>query len=287
LATPATRVAPRMRPRLPRSVEFWSVATLLLLVGVVLLAPFFTQDPNRQDLTRVLEPPAFAGGSGGHLLGTDNLGRDVFARLLLAARYSLALSASAAAAAAVFGLAAAALAAYFRGTGERMFKLGLDITVGLPPVVLAITVIAAVGAKLWILAIVLAVTGWPTFARVLHSAILGVRSREYFVAADAMGASAAYMITRVIAPNVLGLTVVLTISMVGRIVGIEAALSFIGLGVQPPHPSWGNMLADSRLYLAEDPWFAMAPGIAVTVTVLAATFVGIRLTSRRLRERII
>jgi peptide/nickel transport system permease protein len=286
-ATPEALTPVHAEPRRARPVEVWYVGALLVAIALVLLAPFVAGDPFRQDLSRLLAPPAFAGGSGDHLLGTDNLGRDVLARLLVGARYSFALSAAAVAVAALLGLLAASLAGFFRGFVERLLKLGLDITVGLPPVVLAIAVIAAVGPKLWVIALVLAVTGWPTFARVLYSAVLSLREREFVAAADAMGASAPYMVARVLVPNVLGLTVALSISMFGRIVGIEAALSFIGLGVQAPDPSWGNMLADSRLYLAQDPWFALAPGIALAATVLATTFVGTRLTGRGAARRVI
>jgi peptide/nickel transport system permease protein len=247
-------------------------ASLLLAMVAPALAP---TDPVRNDLLARLAPPAWVeGGSWQHPLGTDTLGRDVVSRLLYGARVSLIVGFSAVVVAGVLGLALGLAAGYYGGRiDEALMRVG-DVQLAFPALVLAIAVLAVVGSGLGSIVLVLGVTGWVTYARIARGETLSLRHREFVEGARALGAGDAAILWRHVLPNVLpSITVVATFS-VARTIIAEASLSFLGLGLPPPAPSWGAMLDEGRNYLTTGWWLALFPGLAILAVVLGINVVG-------------
>src|SRR5215831_17446195 len=233
-----------MWPRLVRRSTLASAGAVIvgLVIVAALAAPLLaTSDPIDQDLSVALKPPFWReGGSLEHPLGTDHLGRDVYSRLIYGAQISLTIS---------------VLAAF-------------------PLILLALAVVALLGANLKNLVIVMAITTWMIYARVVRGLSLGLREREFVQAARALGAHDARIIARHVLPNVLAPVMVVWTLEVARIILMESALSFLGLGVPPPTPTWGRMLAEGRDYLTVAGWIAVFPGLAILFTVLGINFLG-------------
>jgi peptide/nickel transport system permease protein len=247
-------------------------ASILLAMVAPALAP---ADPVRNDLLARLAPPAWVeGGSWQHPLGTDTLGRDVVSRLLYGARVSLIVGFSAVVVAGVLGLALGLAAGYYGGRiDEALMRVG-DVQLAFPALVLAIAVLAVVGSGLGSIVLVLGVTGWVTYARIARGETLSLRHREFVEGARALGAGDAAILWRHVLPNVLpSITVVATFS-VARTIIAEASLSFLGLGLPPPAPSWGAMLDEGRNYLTTGWWLALFPGLAILAVVLGINVVG-------------
>jgi peptide/nickel transport system permease protein len=247
-------------------------ASILLAMVAPALAP---ADPVRNDLLARLAPPAWVeGGSWQHPLGTDTLGRDVVSRLLYGARVSLIVGFSAVVVAGVLGLALGLAAGYYGGRiDEALMRVG-DVQLAFPALVLAVAVLAVVGSGLGSIVLVLGVTGWVTYARIARGETLSLRHREFVEGARALGAGDAAILWRHVLPNVLpSITVVATFS-VARTIIAEASLSFLGLGLPPPAPSWGAMLDEGRNYLTTGWWLALFPGLAILTLVLGINVVG-------------
>jgi peptide/nickel transport system permease protein len=247
-------------------------ASLLLAMVAPALAP---TDPVRNDLLARLAPPAWVeGGSWQHPLGTDTLGRDVVSRLLYGARVSLIVGFSAVVVAGVLGLALGLAAGYYGGRiDEALMRVG-DVQLAFPALVLAVAVLAVVGSGLGSIVLVLGVTGWVTYARIARGETISLRHREFVEGARALGAGDAAILWRHVLPNVLpSITVVATFS-VARTIIAEASLSFLGLGLPPPAPSWGAMLDEGRNYLTTGWWLALFPGLAILAVVLGINVVG-------------
>jgi peptide/nickel transport system permease protein len=252
------------------------LAVIALSIVSAALAPALApDDPVRNDLLARLTPPAWMdGGSWAHPLGTDTLGRDVVSRLLYGARVSLVVGLSAVVLAGALGVGLGLVSGYYGGRlDDALMRLG-DVQLAFPALVLAIAVLAVVGSGLANVVLVLGVTGWVTYARIARGETLSLRHREFVEGARALGARDAAILWRHVLPNVLpSITVVATFS-VARTIIAEASLSFLGLGIPPPAPSWGAMLDEGRNYLTTGWWLALFPGLAILVVVLGINVVG-------------
>jgi peptide/nickel transport system permease protein len=246
--------------------------TLLVAVLGPLIAP---HDPFAQDLTRRLVPPSWMeGGSPQNLLGTDQLGRDMLARTVHGARVSLLIAATAVLIAGSVGVLLGLIAGYYGGAADVVITRIADIQLAFPFILLVILVVGALGPSVPNLIVVLGVSGWILYARVVRGQVLSVREAEFVQAARSMGARDRRIVARHILPSVASPVIVVASFAAAQVIVAEAALSFLGLGVQPPDPSWGRMLADSRDYLASNPWLATIPGTAIVLTVLGLNLLG-------------
>jgi peptide/nickel transport system permease protein len=258
-----------------------ALATLVVLAVVAagLSAPALAPvDPVEQNVIERLAPPVFMfGGTREHVLGTDHLGRDVLSRLIYGARVALLVGITTVSVSGLVGLGVGLVAGYFGGWADTAFMRLLDIQLSMPFMLLALTIIGILGPSLQNIVIVLALTGWVVYARVVRAEILSLRTREFVAACRSLGGSDARIIVRHLLPNVRSSVLVLSTVEVARMMLLESALSFLGLGVRPPTPSWGAMLADGRIYLASAWWLATFPGLAISITVLAVNVVGDRL----------
>lgn len=266
----------RLWRTLRRADATFAVAVLILMMFAAVSAPWLTQyDPKASDLTARLQPPFWAaGGSRAHLLGTDQLGRDVYARFIYGARISLIVGLSTVAISTALGAGAGLIAGYRGGRLDTALMRLADVQLAFPFLILAIAIAAVVGAGLLNVILILGVTGWVTFARLARGQVLSVKEKEYVEAARAVGAGETAVMHRHILPNILSPILVLATASVANNIVVEAALTFLGVGVQPDIPSWGNMLADSRDYLNVAWWMSVFPGAALTLVVLAINLLG-------------
>lgn len=270
LALPAAK---RARPRALRllrrpQVAFGSV-TLALVLIVALAAPWLTASgPNDLDVLGRLAPP-----SGEHLMGTDDLGRDVWSRVAYGARLSLTVGFATALVSAVVGTALALVAGYYRWLDEVVMRL-LDGLMALPGVLLAIAIMAAIGPRVSNIVLALALVYTPRCARVARSAVLVVREHVYVEAANALGARDRSIIWRHILPGTLTPVLVQATYVFATAVLLEASLSFLGAGAPPDVASWGAMLAEGRLLMRQAPWMTIFPGAVLSLTVLAVNMIG-------------
>lgn len=255
-----------------------ALATLAVLaIGVVLVPLLARRDPLaiRDVLALRLLPPGARDIHGDvHLLGTDAFGRDLFVRMMLAGRISLAVGVVGSVAAAALGTLAGALAAWRGGVLDTMTMALADALLAVPRLVLLLVCAALWQPGITTVVVVLIATGWMGVARMVRAEVLGVARQPYVEAAVALGARSWRVLWRHALPNALGPAIVATTLGVGNAILLEAGLSFLGLGVQPPAPSWGNMIAGGRDLIVSAPWVAIAPGLALVVTVLACTLVG-------------
>jgi peptide/nickel transport system permease protein len=254
-----------------------------------LLVPLFAQDDPLvigDVLSRRLLPP-FARDAEGqiHLLGTDRFGRDLFVRMMLAGRVSLAVGIAGSVVAATLGTLAGAIAAWRGGWIDRILMGLADTLLSIPRLVLLLVCAALWQPGLGTVVIVLVATGWMGVARMIRAEVLGVNAQPYVHAAVALGVRPWRVLWRHAVPNALGPAIVATTLGVGNAILLESGLSFLGLGIQPPRPSWGNMIAGGRDLIVTAPWVAIAPGLALILTVLAATLVGDALRDRLAGER--
>ncbi|ACA17384.1 binding-protein-dependent transport systems inner membrane component [Methylobacterium sp. 4-46] len=245
---------------------------LLTALAAPLLAP---HDPYAQDVSRRLIPPIWqAKGSWEHLLGTDKLGRDYLSRLIYGSQISLLIGFSAALISGLIGTTLGLLAGYFGGRIDALVSYVVTTRLALPVVLVALAMAALVGGSLKVVVLVLGLLLWDRFAVVTRAATRQVRAQDFVAAAEAQGFSTARILLQEILPNILNaLIVVATLEMAHAIL-LEAALSFLGLGVQPPLPSWGLMIAEGKPYMLFQPWVITIPGVALLVLVLAVNLLG-------------
>jgi len=252
----------------------------LLVVGAVLVAalgaPWLTSfDPTEQDITNRLKAPGWPDPSGRiHPLGTDHLGRDLLARVVFGARPALMVGFAAVAISGLLGLVVGLVSGYFGGRTDDVFMRLADIQLAFPFILLAIAVIGVLGPSLPVIIVVIGVSSWVVYARVVRGSALSLREREFVQAAQALGSRDGRILVRHVLPNVLTPWLVVATLDMARVIVIESALSFLGLGVQPPTPTWGGMLADGRVYISTAWWLATFPGLAILVTVLGINLFG-------------
>ena len=245
-----------------------AIVTLAILAAIA--APWLTPyPPERQDIGILLTGP-----SGVHPLGVDDLGRDVLSRVLFGARVSLAVGVIAVGISLFVGVPLGLVSGYFGGGTDNVIMRVMDGLLAFPALVLALGISAVLGPSLENAMIAIGVVGVPTFARLVRGSALAVRNLEYVLAARAVGAAQPRIVIRHVFPNVLSPVIVQASLAVGVAILTEATLSFLGLGVQPPTPSWGSMVDAGKGYLSVAPWFAFAPGAAIFVTVLGFNFLG-------------
>jgi len=258
-----------------RTALFGLAVVVIVLLGATfapLLSPF---DPLEQDINQRLKEPGWRNAEGqAHPLGTDHLGRDILARVIFGSRIALVVGLSAVLISGVLGMMIGLVAGYFGGAVDDFFMRLADIQLAFPFILLAIAVIGVLGPSLRNIIIVIGVSSWVVYARVVRGEVLSIRERDFVQAAIALGSRDGRILVRHILPNAFTPWLVVATLDMARVIVIESALSFLGLGVQPPTPTWGGMLADGRVYLSTAWWLATFPGLAILVTVLGINLLG-------------
>jgi len=254
-----------------RGLAFWLSASA---VGVIVVAAALAEalspyGPNEQDIAQRLQAPGLT-----HLLGTDEVGRDILSRLIFGARISLLVGVIAVGVSCPVGVLVGLVAGYAgRRTDDVLMRI-TDIQLAVPTILLAIAVVAVLGPGLWNVILTLSVTGWTLYARLTRGEALTIKSRDFVQAARATGAGDARIMVRHVLPNVLSPVIVVAVFAVANMIILEATLSFLGLGVEPRVVTWGRMLNGGRLYLSTAWWLTAFPGLAIFVTVLAVNLLG-------------
>lgn len=246
----------------------------VVVVGIVgpLIAPY---DPAAQDLTARLKPPFWlAGHVPGHPLGTDNLGRDVLSRVIYGTRVSLLVGVAATVLSGIIGAVLGVVTGYYRGWLDIAFMRLADIQLSFPTILLALVIVAVLGPSMWYIILVLGVTGWVSYARVIRAEVLSLRSREFVTAAHAIGVSDLQIMWRHLRPNVFAPLVTIGTLQVAAMIVAEASLSYLGLGVPPDVPTWGGMLATGQLYIRSAWWISVFSGLAIMLTTLSINVAG-------------
>lgn len=251
----------------------WIGIVIVVALTADLWVPGTLGNPTETDSATMAQNSRLA-PSPDHPFGTDTLGRDVLCRVIYGSRISLAVGVLATAISTVLGLIMGALAAYYGGIWDTIIMRLADIFLAFPYTLFVIAMLAVIGPGIQNVFIAIGILGWPSIARVFRSAILTVKENDYVDAARAMGASDARIIARHIFPNSVAVIVVYATMNIGSAILTEAALSFLGMGVQAPNPSWGIMIQDGATYLATQPWLMIMPGLAILTTVLAFTLLG-------------
>lgn len=257
----------------------WGMAAaviMLVIVASAILAPWIApHDPLAVNIRHRLAPPAWMdGGTPQHLLGTDQIGRDLLARVIYGGRISLVIGVAAVLLSATIGVLLGLAAGYFGGRVDWTIMTVVNVLLTFPFVLLALAVIAVLGASLTNMIITLGVAGWPIYARVIRAETMAIREREFVVAGRALGMSHARIIFRQVFPNLVSAIVVIATLQVAQVIVLESFLSFLGLGIQPPTPAWGNMLGEGRVYMLNSWWIAAFPGLAIFVTTLVINLMG-------------
>ena len=276
-AIPVESDGTRFRQALLRSAKgMTGLALILLVLLVALLAPMIApHDPAAQILEWRFAPPAWAvEGSVTNLLGGDNLGRDILTRVLLGARVSIAVALIVVSIASVVGSLLGAVAGYFGGVVDAVIMRLIDFQLAFPFLLLALIFMAILGPGFSTLVLALSFALWINFARVVRSETLRIRSLEFIDAAHSIGVSHSRIIMSHVLPNVLPAIIVIATLDIALVIIAEAALSFLGLGVQPPTPSWGLMISEGRDFLHDAPWMVLGPGIAVLLTSIGINLFG-------------
>lgn len=252
------------------------VGWLVVITALCLLAPIFAPDgPVAGQLSDRLKPPVWQeGGSTEFPLGTDQLGRDLVTRLLYSGRVSLLVGFSSVVLSGLIGVVVGLLSGYFGGWFDTVMMRLVDIQLTLPFLALAILVTSVIGTGLLNIVLLLGIAGWLLYARIVRAAVLTLREMEYVEASIVAGSNTLTILTRTILPAVLPSALVIGTLAVSQMIIVEASLSFLGLGLPPATPSWGTMLAGAQEYMTLAWWLAAFPGIAITLTVLAANVIG-------------
>jgi peptide/nickel transport system permease protein len=275
----ASEVALPVAARPRRRVSFRAVfglSVLLLMGGAAVFAPQLAPwDPGRQMLLKRLKPPMWQErGLREHPLGTDHLGRDILSRILYGGRISLGVGLTAVTLSALIGVTLGLLAGFFGGRADAFIMRIADVFLAIPYILLAMGVVFALGPSLLNVILVMAVTRWVQFARIVRADVLSIREREFVAGARARGNRPLRLLLHHVLPNALTPIIVVATLELAFMIIYESALSFLGLGVQPPTPTWGWMLADGRNYIATAWWLATFPGLAIMLTVLAVNLLG-------------
>jgi peptide/nickel transport system permease protein len=265
-----------LRRLIRRRTALVGLVVVAAVVLAALLAPVLTPfDPLVQDISQRLKPPGWVSPEGrAHWLGTDHLGRDILGRILYGSRIALVVGLSAVAIAGTLGLVVGVVSGYFGGRVDDLFMRLADIQLAFPFILLALAVIGVLGPSLRNIIVVVGVSGWVVYARIVRGEVLSLREREFVQAARAVGSPPARVIVRHLVPNAFAPWLVIATLDMARVIIVESALSFLGLGIPPPTPTWGAMLADGRVYMSTAWWLATFPGLAILVTVLGINLLG-------------
>jgi peptide/nickel transport system permease protein len=265
-----------MRSLFGRGIPYLS----LLIFGLVVIAAIGGEsiaphDPNGLDLGSAFRPPSWLeGGSIDYILGTDNLGRDIFSRIIAGARISLTVAVYAIVISGGIGALIGMIAGYFGKTIDAVIMRLVDIQMSIPSLALALVIATVLSPSLTTVIVVISITYWTWYARIIRGEILSLKERDYVALAKVAGCSTATIFTRHLLPNILNTLLVLATLQVGQVIIFEASLSFLGLGIQSPDVSWGLMLADARNYITNAWWAITLPGVAIMLTCLSANLVG-------------
>jgi len=259
-----------------RRTSLFGLVVVAVVVVTALAAAVVTPfDPIEQDIGERLKAPLTRDAAGRvHPLGTDHLGRDILARIVFGARPALLVGFAAVAISGVLGMVTGLVAGYFGGRIDDLLMRLADIQLAFPFILLAIAVIGVLGPSLTTIICVIGVSSWVVYARIVRGAALSLREREFVQAAQALGSRDGRILVRHVLPNVFTPCLVVATLDMARVIVIESALSFLGLGVQPPTPTWGGMLADGRVYISTAWWLATFPGLAILITVLGINLFG-------------
>lgn len=249
------------------------------IISIVMLLAVFSpvivpHDPEERNLRARFEAPGFTDDSGVYIMGTDQLGRDIFSRILVGTRVSVLVGVVSVLIAGSIGVLYGVISGFLSGWVDSLMMRFVDALVSIPFIVLVVAISGVIGAGLTTLILILGLTGWVTYARVIRGEVLKLREVEYITAAYAIGQSRLFIMLRHILPNVLSSAIILAATQVGVTILSESSLSFLGLGVKPPTVTWGLMLADGRQYITSAWWMTTFPGLAITITVLGAVFLG-------------
>ena len=275
--TPIDVAVEDVRPRSDLGRLPWTAfAIIAVMLVVAVFAPLIApHSPTEQSLPDKLKPPAWQeGGSAKHLLGTDLLGRDLFSRLVYGARVSLTVAAFALLSGGLIGLAIGIIAGYLGGRVDSVLMRVVDATLTFPTILIALLLAVSLGAGLRTIVIAITVIIWARFARVVRGEVLGVRARDFVSLARVHGCSSFRIMLVHIVPNVMNTFMVLLTLHIGFVIIVEASLSFLGAGIPPPTPSWGQMVADGRSHIASAWWLSVMPGAAIMLVVLAFNLFG-------------
>ncbi len=248
-----------------------SIVLIFILLGIFgpLLAP---HDPNKQELTAMMKPPQGMGGA--HVLGTDNLGRDILSRIVYGARVSLLVAFAVVFVSGFIGVTLGAISGYIGGKADFLIQKLVEVVWAFPPLLLGITIMAFLGQGLTNLIFALVAQRWIPYCRVVRGQALSLRERDFVMAARCLGATKSQIIGRHILPNLIQTSLVIgTFEMASSIIA-EASLSFLGVGVPPEIPTWGTMLADARIYISTSWWLPLFPGLCIFITVLGINLLG-------------
>lgn len=263
-----------LRKAIRRGRTLFAVVFLLMLLTVALAAPLLPLDPNTQDLFGRLQPPGSQSLTGHttHWLGTDQLGRDLLARVINGARVSLLVGVLSVLLAASIGTVLGLVSGYYGGWIDTAVMTVAEALLSLPFIVLAIAVIGVVGPGLWNIVLVLGLTGWVTFAKLVRGRVMEIREETFIDAARILGGSPVRILFRHVLPNVMSLVLADGALQIGQMILAEASLSFLGLGIQPPTPSWGGILAEGKQYIYLAWWVTTMPGLFLMGTIVSVNF---------------
>ena len=259
-----------------------AIAGALILLVVIAAAVFAPQiaphDPTRQSLIRRFTPPVWtAGGNPAYVLGTDQVGRDILSRMIHGARISLLVGVSAVAVSLVWGVAMGLLSGFLGGRVDTVIMTVVDVTLSFPPLLLALAFVAALGPSLGSIILVLGLTGWERYARVVRAEVMALREKDFIEAARAIGVGSGRIAWRHVLPNTFSSIIVMSTLQVAQAILQEAALSFLGLGTGSVYPTWGQMISLGRDFVTVAWWLSTFPGLAILLTVLSINLVGDRI----------
>ena len=249
-------------------------ACFSLIVLAAVTAPLFVTGETGLNLATRLKPPLTTIGSSFFLLGTDYLGRDILSRILYGSSISLFIGTAAVLISGLFGVTLGITAGYYgRGWDSLIMRL-VDIQLAFPFVLLTIAILGIYGSSMANIIIVLTITSWPIYARTVRASVLSLKENEYFLASQSLGASSLWIIRKHVLRNCVSPLLVVASYELARMIILESALGFLGLGIQPPTPTWGNMLGEGRQYITSSWWLVTFPGLAIMITVASINFIG-------------
>ncbi|MDE2843883.1 MAG: ABC transporter permease [Chloroflexota bacterium] len=279
IPSPIGSAADRVR-RLARWARQFPLVTIVILFFVLIIPALFADqvaphEPTKGNILDRLQPPAWMeGGSWDHPLGTDKLGRDMLSRIIYGARISLTIAAISIVCGGIVGTTLGLVAGYWGGLWDHIIMRLVDIKISIPSILLALILAAALGPSYFTVIIVVALTLWTRYARLVRGEVLSLRAQDFISRAQVAGAGTPRIIMRHLLPNVVNTIIVLATLEVGVVIILEASLSFLGAGIPPPNPAWGLMVADGRALVINAWWVSFFPGIAILLTVLSMNLLG-------------